>query len=175
MERSVRGEVFFDGSLIVTGGLERVTHLVCYRAGTEEAAFSSHKIFLHTRAKEAIVGSRAREVLSGEVAAYDIFLKAVDAVGDALEVFQYGDLAGYGGKGRPLREDGLRNGGPCVYWDGCGRHGWSITATECYGENLEFKNMVHVPTVAVARVLGLFRIVWLGKTCRRCRVNELRE
>ena len=118
VERGVRSEVVLYGLLAVADGLELRADVIDDAALAEEAAFGPREVFLHARAEEAIVCCCAREVFPGEVATDGALLEAVDAVRDALEVVEDGDLAREGGHLGAFGEDGLGDGGPGRVGDG---------------------------------------------------------
>lgn len=77
MEAGVRGEVGLDGRVVVGGTLDLVGGEIIPDGGPEEVVVLG-----------VIAGTRASG--AGKVAGEDLFLEAVEGVGDALEILEVG-------------------------------------------------------------------------------------
>ena len=93
----VVGEVVLDSRVIIAGGLQLVTCVI--DCAGHERGLVVRQVFEHSRPEEVEVcggialggSSYARKVLCE-----DLFLEAIDRVGDALEVVQVRNCAGNG-------------------------------------------------------------------------------
>ena len=97
MEAGVRGEVGLDGRVVVGGALDLVAGLV--DGAGHEAGLVVGEILPDGGPEEVVVlgviaGTRASG--AGKVAGEDLFLEAVEGVGDALEILEIGHCAGDG-------------------------------------------------------------------------------
>ncbi len=113
MKASVRGEVGFDVSVAVGGVLNLVAGLV--DGVGHEAVLVVFEILLDGGPEEVeVLGIVTCAGVSGagKVACKDLFLEAVEGVGDALEIIEIGHCIGDGQILRACGEDGVGCGCP---------------------------------------------------------------
>lgn len=108
MERGIVGEVFLDICVSICRALDLVSSVVdCPR---DETLLVIDEIFLDGRAEEVEGGAvtNGRAAFAREVACEDLFLEAVESVGNALKVLEVGDRTGDGGVGGARGKDRAR-------------------------------------------------------------------
>ena len=113
VEAGIRGEVGLDIGVAIGGALNLVASLV--DGAGHEAVLVVAEILPDGGAEEVVVfgviaGAGASGV--GEVAGEDLFLEAVEGVGDSLEIFEVGHCGGNRGVLRARGKDGAACGCP---------------------------------------------------------------
>lgn len=91
MEGCVGGEVCLDCCVVVADAGECIAYVVDDSVGTEEIGLVFLKIFLNSWAEEGIIGcaiAGAGVADASEIASKDLFLEAVDGIGDAFKVLE---------------------------------------------------------------------------------------
>lgn len=113
VEAGVRGEVGLDVRIAVRGALNLVAGLV--NGAGHEAGLMVAEILLDGGPEEVVVlgvVARAGASDSSKVAGENLFLEAVEGVGDALEIVEIGHCTGDVGILRARGEDGVGCGCP---------------------------------------------------------------
>lgn len=91
MEGCVGCEVYFDCCVVVADAGERIAQVVDDSVGAEEIGLVCLKILSNSWAEEGIIGcaiAGAGEADASEISSKDLFLEAVDGVGDAFKVLK---------------------------------------------------------------------------------------
>ena len=113
MKTGVRGKVGLDVCVAVGGALDLVAGLV--DSALHKGVLVVAEILLDGWTEEVEIRgvvAGARESFAGEVAGKDLFLEAVESVGDALEILEIGHCGGDGGVPIARGEDGIGCGCP---------------------------------------------------------------